>query len=149
MHLSTNACQKKAFKYSNGSSFVKKRNFFIEFRLNCIANLSENGVWRKCIFHRSVLIERAHYYTILREEARTIREGVLIEESALTKVVRYFVTIALGICWITWMLFIAYWKKIAQSTTEIDDNLPYKICFNFKFPSLCFSPLFKIRVFPK
>ena len=34
--------------------------------------------------HRGVLIERAHFYTI-----RTIREGVLIEEGALTEVVGY------------------------------------------------------------
>ena len=39
-----------------------------------------------------VLIERVHYYTILVAciaEVRTIREGVLIEEGALTEVVRY------------------------------------------------------------
>ena len=36
-----------------------------------------------------VLIEREHYYTILVEGVRTIREGVLIEEGALTEVVRY------------------------------------------------------------
>ena len=38
---------------------------------------------------RGVLIERAHYYTILVEVVRTIREGVLIEEGALTEVVQY------------------------------------------------------------
>ena len=37
---------------------------------------------------RGVLIERAHYYTILVEGVRTIREGALIEEGALTEVVR-------------------------------------------------------------
>ena len=69
MHLSTNAYQKKAFKYSNGSSFAKKHIFSIEFKLNCIRrqNLPENRVSRKCIFHRGVLIERAHYYAILAE----------------------------------------------------------------------------------
>ena len=36
-----------------------------------------------------VLIERVHYYTILVEGVRTIREGVLIEEGALTEVVQY------------------------------------------------------------
>ena len=36
-----------------------------------------------------VLIERTHYYTILVEGFRTIREGLLIEEGALTEVVRY------------------------------------------------------------
>ena len=35
---------------------------------------------------RGVLIERAHYYTILVEGVRTIQEGVLIEEGALTEV---------------------------------------------------------------
>ena len=39
MHLSTNACQKKAFKYSDGSSSAKKRNFSIELKLNCIIRL--------------------------------------------------------------------------------------------------------------
>ena len=34
---------------------------------------------------KSKLIERAHYYTILVEGVRTIREGVLIEEGALTE----------------------------------------------------------------
>ena len=38
-----------------------------------------------------VLIERAHYYTILVEGVRTIREGVLIDEGALTEVVRYLI----------------------------------------------------------
>ena len=38
---------------------------------------------------RGVLIERAHYYTILVEGVRTIREGLLIEGAALTEVVRY------------------------------------------------------------
>ena len=37
-----------------------------------------------------MLIERAHYYSILVEGVRTIREGELIEEGALTEVVRYF-----------------------------------------------------------
>ena len=37
-----------------------------------------------------VLIERTQYYTILVEGVRTIREGLLIEEGALTEVVRYF-----------------------------------------------------------
>ena len=32
-----------------------------------------------------ILIERAHYHTILVEGVRTIREGVLIEEGALTE----------------------------------------------------------------
>ena len=36
-----------------------------------------------------VLIERAYYYTSLVAWFRTIREGVLIEEGALTEVVRY------------------------------------------------------------
>ena len=36
-----------------------------------------------------VLIERAHYYPILVKEVCTIRLGVLIEEGALTEVVRY------------------------------------------------------------
>ena len=36
-----------------------------------------------------VLIERAHYHTILAKGIRTFREGVLIEEGALTDVVRY------------------------------------------------------------
>ena len=35
-----------------------------------------------------VLIERAHYYTALVDGVRTIQEGVLIEEGALTEVVR-------------------------------------------------------------
>ena len=54
------------------SPSAKKRDFSIKFKLNCIneANL---------IFHRGVLIERAHYYAILAEEGRTIREDVLIE----------------------------------------------------------------------
>ena len=38
-----------------------------------------------------VLIERACFYTILVECVRTIREGVLIEEGALTEVVRYVI----------------------------------------------------------
>ena len=38
-----------------------------------------------------VLIERAHYYTILVERVRTIREGALFEGGALTEVVRYTV----------------------------------------------------------
>ena len=37
---------------------------------------------------RDVLIERANYYTILVEGVGTIREGVLIEEGALTEIVR-------------------------------------------------------------
>ena len=37
--------------------------------------------------HSGVLIERVHYYTIVKE-VRTIREGVLIQEGALTEVVR-------------------------------------------------------------
>ena len=40
-----------------------------------------------------VLIERAHYHTILVEGVRTIREGVLIEEGALTEVVRYSISV--------------------------------------------------------
>ena len=36
-----------------------------------------------------VIIERANYNTILVEEARIIRKGVLIEGGALTEVVRY------------------------------------------------------------
>ena len=36
-----------------------------------------------------VLIERAHYYTIFVEGIRTIREGVLNKEGALTEEVRY------------------------------------------------------------
>ena len=39
------------------------------------------------------LIEKTYYYTILVEGLRTIREGVLIEEGALTEVVRYFVVL--------------------------------------------------------
>ena len=38
---------------------------------------------------RGVLIERAHYYTILIDGVRTIREGVLIKEGALNEVGRY------------------------------------------------------------
>ena len=37
---------------------------------------------------RGALIERAHYYTILVEGIRTIREGVLFEGGVLTEVVR-------------------------------------------------------------
>ena len=40
--------------------------------------------------HRGVLIEEAHYYTILVEWVRTIRTDVLIEEGTLTEGVRYF-----------------------------------------------------------
>ena len=36
-----------------------------------------------------VVIERAHYYNVIVEGVRTIREGILIEEGALTDVVRY------------------------------------------------------------
>ena len=39
--------------------------------------------------HRGVQMERAHYYTILVDGVRTIREGVLIEDRALTEVIRY------------------------------------------------------------
>ena len=39
--------------------------------------------------NEGVLIERAHYYTILAEGVRTNREGVLIVEGALTEVLRY------------------------------------------------------------
>ena len=58
-------------------------------------------IWNSCKTNRSsfhtksirkvnggVLVERAHYYTILVEGVRTIREGVLIEEGALTEVHR-------------------------------------------------------------
>ena len=38
---------------------------------------------------RGVLIERAHYYTILVEGVRNILEGALIEGGALTEVVWY------------------------------------------------------------
>ena len=38
--------------------------------------------------NRGVQIERAHYYTVILEGVRTIRQGVLIEEGALTEVVR-------------------------------------------------------------
>ena len=44
------------------------------------------------MFHRGVLIKREHYYAILAEEVRTIREGVLIEKGALTEKVRYVCT---------------------------------------------------------
>ena len=71
-----------------------KRSATFPLNLSSIAlrrqNSSENGVSRKCIFHRGVLIERAHYYAILSEEGRTIREGILIEEGALTEGVRCF-----------------------------------------------------------
>ena len=50
----------------DGSPSAKKRDFSIEFKLNCI-NMTN------LIFHRGVLIERAHYYTILAEKGRTIR----------------------------------------------------------------------------
>ena len=36
-----------------------------------------------------VIIERAHYYAVLAERGFTIRESVLIEEDAITEVVRY------------------------------------------------------------
>ena len=36
-----------------------------------------------------ILIERAHYHTILVERAHTIWDGILIKEDALTEVVRY------------------------------------------------------------
>ena len=36
-----------------------------------------------------------HYYTILLEGDRTIREGVLIEGGALTEVVRYVIHLIL------------------------------------------------------
>ena len=39
-------------------------------------------------FIGSLLIERAQKYAILAEMGRTIREGVLIKEGALTKGVR-------------------------------------------------------------
>ena len=48
------------------------------FLLKSIKNINEG-----------VLIERAHYLTILVEGVLTILEGVLIEEGALTEVVRY------------------------------------------------------------
>ena len=38
--------------------------------------------------HRGVLIETAHYHALLADEVRPIREGVLIEEGALTEGVR-------------------------------------------------------------
>ena len=43
----------------------------------------------KQFVHGGVLIQRAHYYTIFVEMWHTIREGVLIEESALIERVRY------------------------------------------------------------
>ena len=64
MHLSTNGCQKKAFKYSNGSSpLLLQRSATFQLRQNS----SENGVSIMCIFHRGVLIviERAHYHQTL------------------------------------------------------------------------------------
>ena len=59
-----------------------KRDFSIEFKLNCIYEA-------KIIFHRGVLIKRAHYCAFLAEEGRTIRLGLLIEKGALTEGVRY------------------------------------------------------------
>ena len=45
---------------------------------------------KKVYFNRGVIIEGVDYYAILAEGERTIREGVLIEEDALTEgVVRY------------------------------------------------------------
>ena len=52
-------------------------------------NSSENEVSKKCMFHRGVLIERAHYYAIFAEGGRTNRGGVLTEKGALTEGVRY------------------------------------------------------------
>ena len=53
--------------------------------------MSQNEASRgyKYIFHMSVLVERANYYTILAEEGRTIREVVLIEGEALAEEVWY------------------------------------------------------------
>ena len=62
----------------DGSPSEKKRNFSIEFKLNCNNEAKIN-------VHRGVLIERVHYYAILAEEGRTIQEVVLIEKGALTK----------------------------------------------------------------
>ena len=67
----------------DGSPSAKKRDFFIEFKLNCINKA-------KIIFHMGVLFEREHYYAILAEEGRTIRLGVVIEKGALIEGVRYF-----------------------------------------------------------
>ena len=64
MHLSTNACQKKAFKYSDGSSSAKKRNFSIELKLNCI---KEGKIRLKMEFQESVFFM-----------GRTNREGALL-----------------------------------------------------------------------
>ena len=62
---------------------VQQRIYLIEFKLNCIQYEANS------IFHRGVLIKRAHYYDILEKVARTIMEGVLIKLSALTEGVWY------------------------------------------------------------
>ena len=51
----------ESFHITDGSSSAKKRDFSIEFKLNCINKA-------KFIFHRGVLIEMAHYYAILAEK---------------------------------------------------------------------------------
>ena len=52
--------------------------------------MRQKNCHKKVYFHRGVIIERVHYYVILAEGERTIREGVLIEEDALTEgVLRY------------------------------------------------------------
>ena len=45
--------------------FVKKCDFSIEFKLNCINKAKK--------IHRGVLIDRVYYYAILAEEWRTIQ----------------------------------------------------------------------------
>ena len=72
---------KKNSENFDGSLSVQNRNFPVEFKLICI-NQAKNFI------HWGVLIERAHYYAILAVEGRTFREGVLIEEGALTDGVR-------------------------------------------------------------
>ena len=53
-------------------------------------NLERRGSRQIYFFIGGVLIELAHYYASLVEMGRTIREGVLIEEGALTEGVRKF-----------------------------------------------------------
>ena len=74
---------KESFQITDGSPSAKKRDFSIEFKLNCIKKA-------KNIFRSGVLIKRAHYHAILAEEGRTIRLGVVIEKGALIEGVQYF-----------------------------------------------------------
>ena len=55
------------------------------FQITLMVPLQRSAVFSLNLNFRGALIERAHYYAILVEEGRTIREGLIIEEGALTR----------------------------------------------------------------